>query len=116
MLGPFANAARHEPGFGGGAAPAKPVGWRARLWRLLAPVAYRADARAEKPRDRMAACGAQSRSPRTARSDAAGAADRLGGWSTGGRARLTDTGRFRPSEREPRRRGPSSASSRYHRD
>ena len=116
MLGLLANAARHEPDSAAALAPAKPVGWRARLWRLPAPVAYR-PTRAEKLRDRMAGRPRRSepvsrrRGPtRQARPIASG------GRSTGGRARLTDTGAFPSSEREPRRRGPSSASSRYHRD
>ncbi|GED98272.1 putative lipid II flippase FtsW [Gordonia crocea] len=52
MLGLLANAARHEPESVAALPPTRPTGWRARLWRLPAPVAYR-PTRAEKLRDRM---------------------------------------------------------------
>ncbi|GAA3038141.1 putative lipid II flippase FtsW [Gordonia defluvii] len=100
MLGLMANAARHEPESVTALAHASPVGWRARMWRLPAPVAYR-PSRAEKLRDRMA--GRPRRSEPVARRRAAARPARpiaAGGRSVGARPRLMETGSPVRSDRD----------------
>ncbi|GAB10166.1 cell division protein FtsW [Gordonia araii NBRC 100433] len=131
MLGLLANAARHEPESVVTLAHQKPVGWRARLWRLPAPVAYR-PTRAEKVRERMA--GRPRRSEPVARRRATAPTARpisAGGRSTAPRSRVTETGsiarvdrggRYRRGDGDTRYRGTDPAprrsrgGSRYDRD
>ncbi len=114
MLGLLANAARHEPESVAALAHAKPVGWRARLWRLPSPVAYR-PTRAEKLRDRMAGRPRRSepiarrRAPaRSPRPIAVGgrAASRSRAWETGSTARVERDPWHRPPGAGTPARGP----------
>ncbi|MFT4199105.1 putative lipid II flippase FtsW, partial [Gordonia sp. (in: high G+C Gram-positive bacteria)] len=73
MLGLLANAARHEPESVAALVHVKPVGWRARLWRLPAPVAYRPTKAEKASRPRRSEPVARRReSPRAARPIASG--------------------------------------------
>ncbi|WP_301546988.1 putative lipid II flippase FtsW [Gordonia sp. X0973] len=108
MLGLMANAARHEPESVAALGDVKPLGWRARLSRLPAPVAYR-PSRTDQLRERLAKRPRRSEPVARRRPQARDARPiASGGRSTSPRPRRTETGAIPRTERAPGRRSHSA--------